>query len=93
MEQKINDVYVERTLEFKEISMLTITFTSTRSYLVAEPLKPSFFFPGWQREIIYRYIGSGRNSDVIYITPCGKTLVKNVSVFHFDTSLLIKVQL
>ncbi|XP_078354976.1 uncharacterized protein LOC144639563 [Oculina patagonica] len=29
---------------------------------------------GWQREIIYRHIGSGRNSDVIYITPCGKKL-------------------
>ncbi|XP_073247679.1 uncharacterized protein [Porites lutea] len=32
------------------------------------------FNHGWQREIIYRHIGSSRNSEVNYITPCGKKL-------------------
>ncbi|XP_020631864.1 uncharacterized protein LOC110068793 [Orbicella faveolata] len=42
--------------------------------LLSIPQMQKPFDYGWQREIIYRHIGSGRNSDVIYITPCGKKL-------------------
>jgi len=73
--------------------------------LLSIPQMQKPFDYGWQREIIYRHVGCGTNSDVIYITPCGKKLncradvekylrAENISYlspdwFSFDNHVLV----